>query len=196
MGYYIRKLSWKKSHPQWKLQFVSYKNSDIKESQANKPKKEWDIEKKRWRALGFHSEMSVQDARVRAKQLNSQRIIRNQEKRIQENRRQEQIEQKKNEFCLPAEFVVEFEKRFLRVRDSETENGRRKRSRSHIIWRAAQKAIAAIQFEPSEWFYCTHEIYDHFHRQRYSVRYIHVILKFQGHSMEFKPARFTPGPLH
>jgi hypothetical protein len=124
--------------------------------------------------------MSIHDAQVRVKQLNSQTIIRDQEKRIQENRRQEKIEQGKNEFCLPVEFVAEFEKRFLRVRDSDTTNGRKKRSRAHIIWRAAQKAIAAIHMEPSEWFYHTHEIYDHFHRQRYSVRYIHVILKFMN----------------
>ncbi|MGZ3795800.1 MAG: hypothetical protein ACXVB1_05530 [Pseudobdellovibrionaceae bacterium] len=83
------------------------------------------MKKNRWRTLGFHSGMSVHDAQVRIKQLNSQRIIRDQEKRIQESRRQEKIEQRKNEFCLPVEFVAEFEKRFLRVRDSDTTNGRK-----------------------------------------------------------------------
>lgn len=175
MGYYIKKLPLKKLLPNWKLQFVSYKKEDVKSSTANKPKKAWDIEKSRWRALGFHSGQSIEEAKIRARQLNFKAHIKNQEKRIQQIKRLDIAEQKRNEFCLPVEFVGEFEKRFLRVRDSETINGRRKKSRAHIIWRAAQKSIAAIQIEPSEWFYHTQEIYDHFHKQRYSVRYIHSI---------------------
>ena len=177
MGYYIRKLPWKKSKPAWKLQFISYKKEDKKLAEAKNPKKEWDVDKKRWTALGFHSEMSFSDAQVRAKQINAQRFIKEQEKRLCLRKKLEKAEQIKNEFCLPIEFVSEFEKRFIRVRDSETITGRRKKSRAHIIWRAAQKAIAAIQIEPSEWFYHIHEIYDHFHRCQYSLRYIHVILK-------------------
>jgi hypothetical protein len=44
MGYYVRTLPWKKSDPKWKLQFVSYKSQDTKESKAIKAKKEWDID--------------------------------------------------------------------------------------------------------------------------------------------------------
>lgn len=141
-------------------------------------KKEWDVDKNRWRALGFHSGMSLEDARVRAKQINAQRFLKEQEKRLYTQQKIEKAEKIKNEFCLPLEFVAEFEKRFIRVRDSETESGRRKKSRAHIVWRAAQKTIVAVQIEPSEWFYHIHEIYDHFHGCRYSVRYIHAILKF------------------
>ena len=49
MGYYIKSLSWKKSSPNWKVQFVSYKKSDIKDSNAKKPRKEWDVNPDRWR---------------------------------------------------------------------------------------------------------------------------------------------------
>jgi len=40
MGYYyVRHLSWKKSAPHWKLQFVSYKKSDLGESGNTVPEK-------------------------------------------------------------------------------------------------------------------------------------------------------------
>ena len=67
MGYFIRALQWKKSNPRWKVQFISYKKKDIRSSTSKKPKKEWDVEKTRWRGLGFHSLMTVDEARVRAK---------------------------------------------------------------------------------------------------------------------------------
>lgn len=43
MGYYVRALSSKKCEPKWKVQYVSFKKSDYKNSQAKFPKKEWDI---------------------------------------------------------------------------------------------------------------------------------------------------------
>jgi hypothetical protein len=46
MGY-IRILDWKKSLPQWKLQYISYKKADYKDSNARKPKKKWDVDSDR-----------------------------------------------------------------------------------------------------------------------------------------------------
>jgi hypothetical protein len=178
MGYFIRALPWKKSNPQWKVQFISYKKKDIQHSSANKPKKEWDIEKSRWRGLGFHSLMTIEEARIRARQLNSQRFLKEQEKRIQAKKSEREQYLRRFDSVLPEEFVAEFEMRFVRVRDSETLKGLRKKSRSHCIWKAVQKAIIELQIDPSDWIYQTHEIYDYFHRQRFSLRYINAILKF------------------
>ncbi|TNF00008.1 MAG: hypothetical protein EP326_07125, partial [Deltaproteobacteria bacterium] len=72
MGYYVRALPQKKSEPKWKVQYVSFKKKDTKGSTAKFPKKEWDISKDRWTALGFYKYMSVEEAKVRARQLNSQ----------------------------------------------------------------------------------------------------------------------------
>ena len=47
-----------------------------------------------------------------------------------------------------------------------------------MIWQAAQKMIIAVNMDPSEWFYYTHEIYDHFYERQLSIRYMSVILKF------------------
>ena len=53
MGYYIKSLPTKKSDPKWKLQFVSHKAEHTELSNATKPKKEWDVAKDRWAALGY-----------------------------------------------------------------------------------------------------------------------------------------------
>lgn len=120
MGYFIRALPWKKSLPKWKVQFVSYKKEDIKKSPAKKPKKEWDVDRDRWRSLGFHNLMNLEEARVRVRQLNAQRHLKEQEKRIQLRKLEEEQYAKRIDSVLPIEFVAEFEQRFLRTRDSET----------------------------------------------------------------------------
>ena len=75
MGYYVRALPWKKSDPRWKVQFVSYKSKDTKNSNAVKAKKEWDVDPDRWRSLGFHKLMTLDEAKVRARQLNAQDFL-------------------------------------------------------------------------------------------------------------------------
>ena len=79
MGHYVRALPGKKSLPQWKLQYVSYKSKDAQNSKAKKGKKEWDIDPDRWRVLGFHKHMTLEEAKTRAKQLNAQEYVKRQE---------------------------------------------------------------------------------------------------------------------
>ncbi|NBW82182.1 hypothetical protein EBR21_10565 [bacterium] len=181
MGYYyVRHLSWKKSAPHWKLQFVSYKKSDLGESSAKKPKKEWDIDPERWAPLGFHARMSVEDAKARAKQLNLDLRAKEQEKLLLERKRQETSERLKLARWLPVEFVSEFESRFLRDRSSEGRTDQRQKPRAARVWRAAQRAIAATGVEPGEWFLHTYEIYDYFYRAHLSIKYVNVILKMMN----------------
>jgi len=177
MGYYIRKLRWKKSAPQWKVQFLSYKKKDFPDSKAKKPKKEWDIPKERWRTLGFHSLMSIGEANARAKQLNAQEFIKHQEERIRKMELDRNHTLLLHQSVLPSEFVAEFELRFIRSRDSETIQGKRRTSRAQILWQAAEKLIIAVKIDPSEWFYSIHEIYDYFHQKQLSLRYIYAIIK-------------------
>lgn len=177
MGYYVRALPWKKSAPQWKLQFISYKKADSGNVSGKSLKKEWDIRRDRWLPLGFHPKMKITEASARAKQINAQRWIKEQEKRIQVRLKAEREERRKRDASLPMEFVAEFESRFIRIRDSETASGRRRKSRAYGLWSAAQKMISAIPTDPSDWFYHTHEIFDYFQRRQYSIRYTLAILK-------------------
>ncbi|TNF28846.1 MAG: site-specific integrase [Deltaproteobacteria bacterium] len=177
MGYYVRALPQKKSEPKWKVQYVSFKKKDTKGSTAKFPKKEWDISKDRWTALGFYKYMSVEEAKVRARQLNSQLDLKRQEERIIEIEKKNEKFQKRFDSYLPEEFVAEFEKRFIRKRDSEVDKGKRRTSRAMHIWKAAQKMIVSINVEPSDWYYSIYDIYDYFHSKKYSIRYIQSIIK-------------------
>jgi len=176
MGYYVRALLWKKSVPNWKLQFVSYKSSDVLNSNAQKLKKEWDVDPDRWCSLGIHKLMTIEEAKVRAKQLNAQDYLKGQKERIKKLEMQDAELRKRYDSVLPEEFVAEFENRFIKTRDSETIAGKRKTSRARVTWKAAQKLIVVVQIDPSEWFYYNNEIYDYFFQKKYSLRYCHSIL--------------------
>ncbi len=161
MGYYVRQMA-RKNEPKWKVQFISAKRADTEGSAAKFLKRSWDIHKDRWLALGFNKSMTLTEARVRARQLNAQRRLKAQEvRRLQIEEEQRQF-QDRFTAILPEEFVVEFERRFIRYKDNGTDAGHRKMSRSKLIWRAAQRMIVALQIEPSDWFYHIHDIYDYF----------------------------------
>ena len=177
MGYYVRTLSQKRTAPLWKVQFVSYKKSDLLNPKALKPKKEWDIKKDRWISLGFNHFMTLGEARVRARQLNRQLLTRQQEERLRIIEKTNQEKKERFSSVLPPEFVEEFERRFIRTRDNETEAGKRRHTRAHSLWKASQRMVVAIGKEPSDWYYHTFEIYDYFHQKQFSVRYIHSTIK-------------------
>jgi hypothetical protein len=59
MGYYIRELKGKLADPRWKVQLITYIKEDTRQSNAQKPRKEWDIPKSRWNSLGFKDSMTV-----------------------------------------------------------------------------------------------------------------------------------------
>lgn len=176
MGYYIRALPDKAKFPRWKVQFISHKKADTAESKAQKAKKEWDVSSERWRTLGFLPRMSLSEAKARAKQLNALKLIKAQERRLRLLRLEELQTGHRYRAFLPEEFKEEFEKRFIRKRDSQTEQGLRRFSRAHILWRAVQKLVIAVQVEPSEWFCHHHLFYDYFYEQGFSLSYINKIL--------------------
>lgn len=180
MSYYIKSLPTKKSEPKWKVQFISYKRmhfKQIKNSKSKKARKTWDISKDRWKGLGFYKYMTISEARVRARQLNKQEFLKEQEERLKKKQQKEKKQRDRFDSKLPVEFVLEFEKRF--VRKSQLPPERRYNSnRAMRRWSATQKLIMAIDEEPSEWYYNIYEFYDYFSERKLSVRYVNEVLKF------------------
>ncbi len=84
MGYYVKPLPKRKSTPNWKIQYISWKKADTKASKAIKPKKETDIPRNRWSVLGFHKGLTFEEAKARAKQLNAQVSFKRQEEKKKE----------------------------------------------------------------------------------------------------------------
>lgn len=189
MGFYVRPMPKKKSSPNWKVQFIAYKEG----------KKEWDIPSDRWATLGFNKFMTVKEAQARAQQLNAQRYLKRQEHRIRKMQLDKQAARRRYEAFLPMEFVEEFEARFIRKRDSQTEAGGRRNTRAFVVWNAVQRMIATIAVEPSEWFTATHQIYDYFVERKMSLKYSCTIIKIAnlwGFYFCRKLARpFLPVPL-
>ncbi len=137
MGYYIRKLKNKSQLPRWKIQFITYKKSETQESKAQKPRKEWDIPKTRWNSLGFKDSMSIEQARSRARQINSQIEIKRQESRRKKLETEKLIFQQKFTAALPAVFMEEFELKYITGR---YRNPGWKR-RFEVAWRASQRML-------------------------------------------------------
>lgn len=120
--------------------------------------------------------MTYEEARARATQLNALHHVKRQEEQVQKILREQADEQRRHSSAMPPVFASEFEQRFIRKRDSQTEQGIRSTSRSYIRWRAAQRMIAAVGIDPSEWFYHVDKIYDYFHQQKMSLKYLQSIL--------------------
>lgn len=114
MGYYVKARPEKKAAPHWKVQFISFRKEDTAGSTAKKPKREWDIHRDRWPALGFNAFMTLDEARVRAKQLNAQHHLRRQEQELKRIECSQELVQRRYDCVLPSEFVAEFELRFIR----------------------------------------------------------------------------------
>jgi len=180
MGYYVKKLVNKRAEPKWKIQFVSYKKEHIKKltsTKSKKPKKTWDIDKDRWKSLGFYKYMSVDEARCRCKQINIQIELKRQEEYFIQQQFKEKEFQKRFDSIMPEEFVNEFEKRFLYRRDHGLNDNKRSISKPRSVWKAARKMIVSVGLEPSDWFYSHYDLYDYLYQKKYSIRYGYAILK-------------------
>lgn len=178
MGYYIRSLKNKKTSPKWKVQYISYKKRDQKKtSKAKIPKRAWDIPKDRWRYLGFHASMNIEEAKVRAKQLNTQVHLKLQEERLKKIREKENSLHLRYQAMLPPEFVEEFEELFIYKKGHLSEKARKQKSRRKATaWKAAKRMISTLQIEPSKWFYHDHDFYEYFRQKQYSLGYINSII--------------------
>ncbi len=178
MGYYVRSIHDKKSVPNWKVQYVSTRLADRREtSKAKNPKRTWDIPKQRWSPLGFNDALSIEEARARAKQLNSQILLKRQEERLKKFNDEQITLKLKHQSVLPDEFVAEFEERFIRARNVFNEHIRQQQNRQrHGSWRAAQKVIIAVGIEPCNWFFHNEKFYDIFYLKQFSLGYLARVL--------------------
>lgn len=178
MGYYVRSLKDKKQRPQWKIQFISSRQKDQRaDSQAESPKRTWDLSKDRWRPLGFQPSMTVEDARVRAKQLNSQILLKQQEVRIKKFEEKQYQFKLHNDALLPDEFVAEFELKFVQAKKFLLPHQRKIRNQQRYkLWRSAQRMIVAVGHEPTDWLYFPDKFYEYFCTKQYSLGYALAVL--------------------
>lgn len=178
MGYYVRALPHKKNLPNWKIQYISARKKDRKETSISKTNKTaWDVSKSRWPSLGFHQSMTIDEAHQRARQLNAQLQLKRQEEVIQKIKTKEAEFQLRNTSVLPEIFVAEFEQRFIHSKLTIPENKRKNRTTQRFTaWRAAQRIIVEIGIEPTNWFYHQDKFYELFFQKKFSIGYTGTVL--------------------
>lgn len=164
MGYRVPKTNYGLG---WKVKFESYEG---KRSSKDIPKTEY-------ARLGFNEKMTREEAKAKAKTLNAQEEV----KRIEAKRRKIADRMKLEETVLlaylPETEVRAFEREVLfnpEVFDSVDER-RNKKFKSH--WKAAQKAMAHIQLDPTDWCEHPQRFFDYFAINKISYSYVRKITR-------------------
>ena len=172
MGYYIKKLTEKRSSPHWKVQLISYKKIHCANSMAKKPKKEWDIPKFQWGDLGFNQHMTIEQARTRASQLNAIEKSKSFEERQQIYLRSRQQFERECRAVFPELFKSQFENQYI---FGPGRSASQKDTSAH--WNATQRLLLRLSLDPSDWFDHSPEFYSYFLEKKYSMSYICKILR-------------------
>jgi hypothetical protein len=172
MGYYVRELKGKGGPPLWKLQFLSYKKEHNRNSTAKKPRKEWDIPKARWMALGFQELMTIDQARSRARQINAQLETKRQEERRKKIEEDSESLRQKFTAAIPDVYKKEFELKYLTGR-FQIQSWKK---RFLTSWNAAQRMLVEVPLDPMDWYEEAHLFYDYLCKKRFSFSYIKKIL--------------------
>lgn len=176
MGYQIKRLPQKKSAPQWKIQFVSYKKEHVKNFDTQNPRVTWDIPQERWKGLGFRSSMTFDQAKIRQLQLNAQLHVGRKEEYLRRSEQERKKLETRARAFMPAPLKEEFELRYF----SGTSLKRTIRNKTFYHWKAAQEVILSSNLDPSEWTDHRHVFYDYFHEKKWSLSYIGKILSLMN----------------
>ncbi len=162
----------------FKIQLRSYKKADIEKYGKAGHKADHvdrDIHRSKWWEYGFRTDMTLEEARERAKQLNAQtRIEDNRDKRLAIHLRLKNEEEVECAY-LPTHLVLEFENSKLRKKYGLTEQ-ELKESKIMSHWRAAKRVIRAVQLDPTEWEDEAVSFYRYFEKHCWSLSYVEKIL--------------------
>lgn len=176
MGYAIKKVL-NKNGPQWKLQFVTYDKVTAINPNAKSPRKFKDIPKTDWASHGFHLTMTIDQAKVKAQSLNAIAEV----KRWGETKTKirERIDKDSILECafLPRSFVIEFETEIVFEKICRASDNVKNKNKVLSHWRAAQKIIAELKMEPSDWEDKKHRFYNHFVKKQMSPSYVQKVLR-------------------
>lgn len=119
-----------------------------------------------WATLGFRRDMTLEEAKARASQLNSMnKLTKLETKRnaIQQRMSEERLTQ---QVFLPDALALEFEQRKLKLEKPKT----------RYYWTCARRIIAEVALEPKEWADHKEAFYRAFIKRAMSGTYIRAVL--------------------
>lgn len=164
MSYFVKKLATAKRS--WKLQFIDYLPG------PGDKRKITDIPTTEYLRLGFHYEMSYEDAKNRQHQLNDiEHLKRTEEKRIVIAKRIGTEDKTLNAFLNKAD-VEEFEQAVLYA----TAADRLAANKIESHWRAAKRILFELKIKPEDWAYQKRRFYEVFSKRRMSPSYAQKLI--------------------
>ena len=164
----------------FKIKLRSYKKEDIeKQKQVNPEHKANSVERVvpayEWERYGFHAEMSIDEARERAKQLNTQQKLEDERRarfgRISRIKKESDI---KSAF-LPPQQIKDFEIYLMnnfRIRDKQEFLT----SKQYYIWLTCKKIIKDIEIDPKDWEDNKVIFYNYFIEKGWSLSYCEKLI--------------------
>lgn len=134
------------------------------------------VPKKEWPSLGFRSEMTVEEAWARSRQLTHWQIGRKFEERRNLINTRLRTEDTRLNSNLPDAFVFQFEREYLTRKYGDSAEGKR----AQIVWRASKRVITTIDVPPEEWADTPEIFYRKFKDHTFSFDYSRRILKMMN----------------
>jgi integrase len=151
------------------------------------------IPKDKWAPLGFHPEMTFEEAQSRMRQLNAQDRLHGHEKRRTKIQARLEKERTVENAYLPEADRTEFETQRLMI-------GAAPKTASY--WKAAVKALCELQIDPSDWSDRPEAFFDYFAKRLYSPAYVQKLIPLlnkwglfisKKHRRPFAPLPFPRG---
>ena len=146
-----------------------FKISEIVEWVDGKPKTK-SVPKNAWFQLGFRPEMSLEQAKARAKELNKTRQL-EAKKIVSIGRRVEDVKQVRSVY-LPSDLVSEFTQWLA---DNKV-RGSKQKEKLFSHWELAQTIIAEAKLFPQDFYLNAGKLLSFFVRRKYSMSYVRKIM--------------------
>lgn len=172
----IRK-KYTKKPPFWKAQYRTFKKSDLKKYKNKghlSSDKATDFKIDDYNRHGFNLNWSIEQARDRAKQINSQDDIEKRNKAKSEFNERRDEERERLYAFLPKSLVIDFENQ-LREDFYGTEIEWRK-DKSQFIWKKCQKILCDLEIPIDIWGDKKRSFYKYFIKNKISLSYAEKII--------------------
>lgn len=191
MKFVITKKKPTKNNPEldWKVKLRSYKKEDLEKALKKNPNhKSKSVESVlptyEWARYGFHENMTIEEARDLAKQLNSQTKLEDERRARKARVDRLNNEQLIDDAFLPERHVRLFEEWLMEdIGALDEEEFKLHKKYSH--WRTSQKVIRDIKLPSKKWKKNKKRFYNYFIKKGWSVSYVDKIIGMLNRWSEF-----------
>lgn len=160
MGYRIKTYKLKDGSPAFKILFEHF-TGGLRQNKG--------VPREEWRQLGFSSEMTADEAKARARELNAKEKLERDGRKRTAIRQRLQTEELAQLAYLPAVAIQEFE---------QTKLFRQFRANDKITsyWRRTKAILCELKLDPETWLDHKERFYDYFSQNQYSPSYVRQLI--------------------